>query len=204
MMSTRTSIPARGLTWLLAVVFSLASTPAPLFAQDPLPTPADAARARIQQLREARAAAAAEKAAPEAPAEVQADAGASSDSPSEDGDMGFTPKFQDAPIDQFLDEYSKLTGRTMIKAPGVAGTFNFKAREKLTKAEMIQAMDSLLSMNNLALVPLGERFFRVVQIDKAPTEGLAIQRDGLPAGPDIDADDLRTGRIVLMDMARRA
>ena len=197
MMSTRLSIPARGLTWLLAVAFSLASTPVPVLAQDPLPTPADAARARIQQLREARAAAAAEKAAPEAPAEVSADLGASPDSSSEDGDMGFTPKFQDAPIDQILDEYSKLTGRTMIKAPGVNATFTFKAKvAKLTRSEMIQAMDSLLSMNNLALVPLGSRFYRVVPIANATTEGLAIQKE-VPEGGHPESDALVSQLIAL-------
>ncbi len=197
MMSTRLSIPARGLTWLLAVAFSLASAPVPVLAQDPLPTPADAARARIQQLREARAAAAAEKAAPEAPADVSADLGASPDSSSEDGDMGFTPKFQDAPIDQFLDEYSKLTGRTMIKAPGVNATFTFKAKvAKLTRSEMIQAMDSLLSMNNLALVPLGSRFYRVVPIANATTEGLAIQKE-VPEGGHPESDALVSQLIAL-------
>ena len=198
MMSTRISIPARCLTWLLAVAFSLASTPVPIFAQEPLPTPADAARARIQQLREARAAAAeAKEATPSAPTETSADMGASAEPLSEDGDIGFTPKFQDAPIDQFLDEYSKLTGRTMIKAPGVNATFTFKAKvAKLTRSEMIQAMDSLLSMNNLALVPLGSRFYRVVPIANATTEGLAIQKE-VPEGGHPESDALVSQLIAL-------
>ena len=92
---------------------------------------------------------------------------------------------KDAPLDALLDMYSQVTGRTMIKAPGVNATFpNIKVKEKLTKAEMLQVMDSLLSMNNISLVPLGSRFFRVVQIDKASTEGMAIQteppEDGYP------------------------
>ena len=208
MMSTRISTSARGLTWLMAAAFILASLPAPVFAQEmapepemappppegaaggappPSPSPADAARARIQQLRAARAAEAAEAAAPAA----EGDPGgfATETSTMEDGDLGYTPKFQDAPIDQFLDEYSKLTGRTMIKAPGVNATFTFKAKvAKLTRAEMIQAMDSLLSMNNLALVPLGSRFYRVVPIANATTEGLAIQKEAPEGGhPDSDA-----------------
>ena len=193
MTSTRISMPARVLTWLLAAAFLLASVPAPAFAQDmpsgpemapPAPSPADAARARIQQLRAARSAAAA---APAAEGEAEEWAGASP--AMEDGDLGYTPKFQDAPLDVFLDEYSKLTGRTMIKAPGVNATFTFKAKvAKLTRAEMIQAMDSLLSMNNLALVPLGSRFYRVVPIANATTEGLAIQRQAPEGGhPDSDA-----------------
>ena len=216
MMSTRISPSVRGVTWLLAVAFLLASVPAPIFAQ----TPADVrARDRIAQFRAARAAppppAGAETGNPEAgnPAEPPpaapempaAEAGepsvpgeasmASSTAP--DGETLYQLKLSNASLDQLLDEYySPLTGRTMIKAPGIAGTFNFKAREKLTKAEMLQAMDSLLSMNNIALVPLGTRFYRVVQIDKASTEGLAIQKE-TPTGEQPESDVLISQLIAL-------
>ena len=192
MTSNRLNPFVRGTTWLLAAAFLLASLPAGAFAQDAPPVD-ERARERIAQFRAARAG---QPPAPaeggEAPAVSAAPAGPGESSlettTAADGETLYQLKLSNASLDVLLDEYyAPLTGRTMIKAPGVAGTFNFKAREKLTKAEMIQAMDSLLSMNNLALVPLGERFFRVVQIDKAPTEGLAIQRDGLPAGPDSDA-----------------
>ena len=192
MTSIRQNTFFRGTTWLLAAAFLLASLPAGAFAQDAPPVD-ERARERIAQFRAARAA------PPPAPAE-SGEAPAAPDLPAgpgessletttaTDGELLYLLKLNNASLDQLLDEYyAPLTGRTMIKAPGVAGTFNFKAREKLTKAEAIQAMDSLLSMNNLALVPLGERFYRVVQIDKAPTEGLAIQRDGLAPGPESDA-----------------
>lgn len=189
MMSTHTSLSARSLTWLLVAAFVLASSPAPVFAQDKMPpSPAESARARIQQLRAARVAAAARTdvgdAAEEGASDLLGESAAMAD-----GDMSFTPKFQDAPLDQFLDEYSKLTGRTMIKAPGVNATFTFKAKvAKLTRSEMLQAMDSLLAMNNLALVPLGSRFYRVVPIANATTEGMAIQKEAPEGGhPDSDA-----------------
>jgi general secretion pathway protein D len=106
----------------------------------------------------------------------------------EDGEQVYTLNIKDAPLDVLLDRYSELTGRTMIKAPGVNATFTFKAQSKLTRAEMIQAMDSLLTMNNLSLVPLGTRFFRVVQTDKAPSEGMVIQRTSPEGGhPESDA-----------------
>ncbi len=156
---------------------------------DAAASPADAARARIQQLRAARMAAAAE-APPAAGAEATVgEASAGEGAGMADGDLAYTPKFQEATIDQFLDEYSKLTGRTMIKAPGVNATFTFKAKAtKLTRAEVIQAMDSMLAMNNIALVPLGSRFYRVVPIGNATTEGLSIQREAPEGGhPDSDA-----------------
>lgn len=202
MRSTRISTSTRGLTWLLAVAFILATLPPPAFAQEPEParSPGEAARARMAQLRATRAAAA-EASAPAEPALVGEDGGpgeASLDvSTAADGEKLYSLKLNNASLDQLLDEYySPLTGRTMIKAPGVAGTFNFKAQVKLTRAEMIQAMDSLLSMNNLALVPLGERFYRVVPIANAPTEGMAIQRD-MPEGGHPDSDKLVSQLVAL-------
>ena len=112
----------------------------------------------------------------------------------EDGEELYTLNLRDAPLDLLLDNYSRMTGRTMLKAPGVNGTFTFKAyvsngRSELTRAEMIQAMDSLLTMNNLALVPLGTRFYRVVQIANAPSEGLVISKEEL-ATKDMESDAL--------------
>jgi general secretion pathway protein D len=169
---------SRGLTWLLVAAFLLASLPAPAFAQQvESASPAEAARARIAQLRAARAGI--------APLDSGGgDGGGESaiiaePSGAGDGELVYQLNLKDSPLDILLDKYAELTGRTMIKAPGVNATFTFKAHGKLTRAELIQAMDSLLTMNNITLVPLGTRFYRVVQTDKAPAEGMAIQR-GIP------------------------
>jgi general secretion pathway protein D len=153
-------------------------------------SPAEAARERIQRLRAARAAADATIAtSAEAPATDAFPGGpAEESSPAADGEV-YSLNMKDAQLDVLLDRYSELTGRTMIKSPGINATFTFKAQQKLTRAEMIQAMDSLLTMNNLSLVPLGSRFFRVVQTDKAPSDGLVIQK-GTPEGGHPESDAL--------------
>ncbi len=149
------------------------AVPAPV-AQEEL-TPAEAARARIQRLRAERTAAAA-AAAPAFAAEEPPPGSPKRPSTRPDDEQVYSLNLKDASIDVLLDRYSELTGRTMIKAPGVNATFTFKAQSKLTRAEMIQAMDSLLSMSKFSLVPLGTRFYRVVPMDTAPTEGLTIQK----------------------------
>ena len=111
-----------------------------------------------------------------------------------EGEELYTLNLKDAPLDLLLENYSRMTGRTMIKSPGVNGTFTFKAyvsngRSELTRAEMIQAMDALLTMNNLALVPLGDRFYRVVQLGNAPLEGMVITEAEL-AEQDMQSDAL--------------
>lgn len=115
---------------------------------------------------------------------------------SDSGEKLYQLNLKDAPLDVLLDRYSELTGRTMIKAPGIAATFTFKAQDKLTHAEMIQAMDSLLTMSKITLVPLGTRFYRVVQTDQAPAEGMAIQRESPEGGPP-DSDALVSQMINL-------
>lgn len=192
MMFTRKFRFVRGLTWWMVASFLLASVPAPAFAQGE-PSPAEAARARIAQLRAARQAAAQSPEEGGGPGNfdfVEEPAGGA------DGEQLYQLNMKDSPLDLLLDRYSDLTGRTMIKAPGVNATFTFKAQGKLTRAEMLQAMDSLLTMNNITLVPLGSRFYRVVQTDKAPAEGMVIQRE-TPEGGHPDSDALVSQLIAL-------
>jgi general secretion pathway protein D len=191
---------------LLALAFFVASLPAPALAQDvPPPTaeppaddasvapvaPAPSPQDRIRQLRLSRPARTAPAAMPTAtdePAPMPAfdalDAAAGADS-----EAVYQLNFKDSPLDLLLDRYSELTGRTMIKAPGINAQFTFKAQSKLTRAEMIQAMDSLLTMNNITLIPLGSRFYRVVQVDRASTEPLTI-RKGAPELEHLESDAL--------------
>jgi len=178
MMPHRISKPTRGLTWLLIVAFITASAPAPVFAQrEKAVSPGEAARAKMK----ARASRVASRGTPAAAASSAPKEGtydfSAEPTPNADGEQVYNLNLKDAQLDVLLDRYSDLTGRTMIKAPGINGSFTFKAQSKLTHGEMIQAMDSLLSMNNITLVPLGSRFYRVVQTDKAPSEGMVIQSD---------------------------
>ena len=85
--------------------------------------------------------------------------------------------FRDAPIDQVLGFYAELTGRTMIKAPGINVQITLRGQTRLTKSEAMQAIESVLAMNNVVLVPMGEKFFKVVQIGGARQEGLPISKD---------------------------
>ena len=170
------------------------SVPTPDAPADPAPdsaepglSPAEAARARIQRLRAERTAAITSAAEPAA---EEASGGFSEEvTTTADGEQVYSLNLKDASIDVLLDRYSELTGRTMIKAPGVNATFTFKAQSKLTRAEMIQAMDTLLSMSKFALVPLGTRFYRVVPMGTAPTEGLTIQKE-IPEGGHPESDVL--------------
>ena len=90
-------------------------------------------------------------------------------------------EFQGAPITAILDWYARLTNRSIISAPTLAATINFRSQTKLTKDEAIQALDSVLAINNIAAIPLGEKFLKIVQINTAKQEGLPVGRVVAPA-----------------------
>lgn len=97
--------------------------------------------------------------------------------------------FRDAPLDQILDFYSQLTGRTMIRSPGISATITLRGQTRLTETEALQAIESALAMHNVALVPMGERFLRVVQPTAVKQEGLTILSE-IPEDPLPDTDQL--------------
>jgi general secretion pathway protein D len=90
-------------------------------------------------------------------------------------------EFQGASINAILEWYAKLTSRSIISAPNLAGTINFRSQTKLTKDEAIQALDSVLAINNIAAIPLGDKFLKIVQINTAAQEGIPVGRQLAPS-----------------------
>ncbi len=88
--------------------------------------------------------------------------------------------FQDAPVDQILALYSELKGRSMIRAPGINATITLRSAFKLTEDEVCQAIESVLALNNITLVPFGDKFFKVIQPPSARQEGLPIEFQSRP------------------------
>ena len=82
--------------------------------------------------------------------------------------------FQGTPLQAVLEYYSHLTKRSIISAPNLAGVIYFRSQTDLTRDEAIQALDSVLAINGVAAVPLGEKFLKVVQIATAKQEGLGV------------------------------
>src|SRR5690606_1199415 len=81
--------------------------------------------------------------------------------------------FRDAPLELVLNTYSEITGRTMIMSQGIAAIITLRGQTRMTESNVLRAIESILQMNNIALVPMGDLFLKVVQ----PT---AIRQEGLP------------------------
>jgi general secretion pathway protein D len=82
--------------------------------------------------------------------------------------------FEDAPIEQAVELYREWTGRTIIRQADLSARITLKGRQ-LTQEEAKQAIETVLSMNGIALVPMGDKFLKVVLIANARQEGMEIQ-----------------------------
>lgn len=80
--------------------------------------------------------------------------------------------FSQATLDQLLDLYADLVNRTVLKAPNLAaGAINLKSQTDLTKSEAIQAIESILAMNQVTLINVGEKFVKAVPVAQSGTVG---------------------------------
>lgn len=103
--------------------------------------------------------------------------------------------FEDAPIEQAVELYREWTGRTIIRQADLSARITLKGRQ-LTQDEAKQAIETVLSMNGIALIPMGEKFLKVVPIANARQEGMTIK----PFDPEkkyTEADQLITQVIPL-------
>jgi general secretion pathway protein D len=103
--------------------------------------------------------------------------------------------FEDAPLEQAVELYREWTGRTIIRQADLSARITLKGRQ-LTQDEAKQAIETVLAMHGVALVPMGEKFLKVVPIANARQEGMAIR----PFDPDetyTEADSLITQVIPL-------
>ena len=104
-------------------------------------------------------------------------------------------EFQGASINAILEWYARLTNRSIISAPNLQVTVNFRSQTKLTKEDAIHALDSVLAINNIAAIPLGDKFLKIVQITTAKTEGL-------PVGAKLSASDTLGTQIIPLKNAK--
>lgn len=145
----------------VAILMAMGMLVSPVAAQPPLPVPGDAA-------------------APPRDVVVPRSAG---------GEKELQLNFRDSPLDQVLDLIADLTGRTIIKAPGVNATVTLKSQTRLKVSEAMIAIEAVLSMNNITLVPMGDKFLKAVQTAQARQEGMPI-KIGMPEVPFAETEKL--------------
>lgn len=99
-------------------------------------------------------------------------------------------KFSAAPLDQVLRFYSDLTERTLLESPANSKvTITLRSQTKLNREETLMAIKSILAMNGIGLVNLGEKFVKVVPVAALQQEGLQIRQDS-SATNRLEVDDV--------------
>lgn len=85
-------------------------------------------------------------------------------------------KFVNAPSDLLLDAYAEQTGRTLLTAPNTPkATVTLRSQGDLTQEEYLDAIETVLGMNGIALIREGTKFLRVVPNASARTEPMQLE-----------------------------
>jgi general secretion pathway protein D len=88
-------------------------------------------------------------------------------------EMGPNIQFENMSLQQVLDFYSEQVGRTVLRANNLPTTtlITLKTRGPLSKSEAIMALETVMAMNNIVIIPVGEKFIKVVTSPEAPSQG---------------------------------
>ncbi|MGZ8900606.1 MAG: secretin N-terminal domain-containing protein [Limisphaerales bacterium] len=105
------------------------------------------------------------------------------------------------PIEQFFDIYSLYSGRTILRPfalPAPQG-LTLKATTDLTRLEVVEAMDGVLALNGVTMIPVKDKFVKAVPSTLAMLEGAEIST--IPAEELPNAEQFIT-RIVKLKTAK--
>ena len=74
-------------------------------------------------------------------------------------------------LDSVLGMLEMWTGRSILRPQNLpALTLSLQLKHRVTKAEAIQAVETLLNLNGVAVTPMGERFLKVTPLSAAKSE----------------------------------
>jgi general secretion pathway protein D len=80
-------------------------------------------------------------------------------------------KLADADIDTVLSALEIYTGRTILRPQALpAATYSLKLNKAVPKAEAVLALETLLSLNGVGVVPLGDKFLKVIALTQVKNE----------------------------------
>ena len=87
-----------------------------------------------------------------------------------------TIKFQEVPLAEVLDTYAEYLGKTILRAPNLALTtpITLKVQGEITLKEAIEALDTVLALNGVTMVPMGTKFMKAVPFAQAQQEAAAF------------------------------
>jgi general secretion pathway protein D len=80
-------------------------------------------------------------------------------------------KLRDVGIDQILELLERWTGKALLRPQALpAATLSLTLKEEVTKPQAIRAIETLLSLNGVAVTPFDENFLKITPANLAKTE----------------------------------
>ena len=123
-----------------------------------------------------------------APSDAHADANAPVSANSNGGTnevAAYQYDFQGVDVKQVLQIYSDLVGRTLLMAQPPTASIILKTQSPLTRSEAIEAFQAVLALNNIELIPIGDKFLKVLPPDQAGGSGAKIDTSDASQLPDL-------------------
>ncbi|MEN9574655.1 MAG: hypothetical protein RL514_2510 [Verrucomicrobiota bacterium] len=96
-------------------------------------------------------------------------------------------RLQAMPLEQVMELYAEVAGRTVLRSPAVNFDqikLTLNTKTPLTEKEWLQAIDSLLALNQIAVIPTGEKFLTVVPMAAALQEGARFNTNSVDELPE--------------------
>ena len=86
--------------------------------------------------------------------------------------------FKAMPLDQFLMEiYGEVAARTVLRPSSLPDVkITLITKTPLTKKELLQAFDAVLALNQITMIPVGDKFVEAVPQTQALMEGAALSK----------------------------
>jgi len=84
---------------------------------------------------------------------------------------GYSYNFPGVDVNQVLDVYANLVGRTLLRAGLPNASITLRTQTPLTKTEAIEALQAVLALNGIAVVNIGDKFVKVLSPGEANSAG---------------------------------
>jgi len=99
-------------------------------------------------------------------------------------------KLRDAPLELILDLLEAWTGRTILRPQALpTPTFTLTTKDPMPKSEALRAIETLLNLNQIGLVRMGDKFLKVV-----PLQSIRMESPQIVEGSTLDLPP--SGQIV--------
>ena len=86
----------------------------------------------------------------------------------------YSYNFEGVDVNQVLEVYAQLVGRTLLRAGLPGAQIILKTESPLTRSEAIQALQAVLALNGISLVNIGDKFVKVLPSDQANGAGAPL------------------------------